>query len=81
MDEFVLHADLFDTTDDRYDVGELRPDALERLAALRATGSRIVVTGPITDTLFGTRALISRLVDLSVPFDEIDQLSRYEKKE
>jgi hypothetical protein len=76
----VPHTDLFYSQDDRYDVGELREDAVETLNKIRASGSRIVVTGPITDTWFGTKALLSRLIDLNVPFDDIDQTSRYTPK-
>lgn len=69
----VDHRDLFG--DDRVAL----PGARVKLLRAKAQGQRIVVTGPLTDTLWGTRAVTAALYDNSLLFDEVDQQCRYNK--
>lgn len=67
-------SDLFDSEYPQTEVGEPKDGAEELLQAHRAAGSRIVITGPILLTVFGTRAVMRRLYDLGMEFDELEQV-------
>lgn len=68
----VEHSELFATEFEYNDVGHLRPGTKERLARLRKSGCEITITGPITETAHGRRALLSAMYDHGLEFDRID---------